>query len=297
MSIDDDMNDLSAFQGNATEDGNMRLDFELDPTVNGLDPSMTSTTDGQDPTLISTNTRKPRVKLTAEKLLSTKGLPYVMEHAPKSCRISKHKTAYDNLTNFLQFYQLWAHNLYPKAKFKDFTSLCESLGKTDKELREYRMNLVRKDMGILLGDDIPNVPDMQMHDTGVLPAHQGRNSLFVTDESTSATDRGNAQYGYEATKIVSLDKDKNQNNDGNYDDDDDDDDDVLYSSHHQRHTNEMLSTTDTNIRQHTQNGYALPNAEELDELSKITTVASTTNNGNDIASDEEMAMMRDMDTF
>ncbi|QEU58068.1 Csm3 [Kluyveromyces lactis] len=292
MSIDDDMNDLSAFQGDATEDGNMRLDFELDPTVNGLDPSMASTADGQDPTLISTNTRKPRVKLTAEKLLSTKGLPYVMEHAPKSCRISKHKTAYDNLTNFLQFYQLWAHNLYPKAKFKDFTSLCESLGKTDKELREYRMNLVRKDMGIVLGDDITNVPDIQMHDTGVPPARQGQDGLFVTDESTSTTDRGNAQHGYEATKTVSRDKDKSQDNDGNYDDDDD----VLYSSHLQRHTNEMLSTTDTNIRQQTQKGSALPNAEELDELSKITTVTSTTNNGDDIASDEEMAMMRDMDT-
>ncbi|QLQ80135.1 hypothetical protein HG537_0D01360 [Torulaspora globosa] len=101
-----------------------------------------------DPTAVvgSLRRRRPQVKLTAERLLGERGLPYVMKQAPKAIRISKRRNEHDNLSHIIQFYQLWAHDLFPKARFDDFIKLCHSLGKSDKELREYRKNLYRSEM-------------------------------------------------------------------------------------------------------------------------------------------------------
>lgn len=101
-----------------------------------------------DPTAVvgSLRRRRPQVKLTAERLVGERGLPYVMKQGPKAIRISKRRNAYDNLSHIIQFYQLWAHDLFPKARFDDFIKLCHSLGKSDKELREYRKSLYRNEM-------------------------------------------------------------------------------------------------------------------------------------------------------
>lgn len=129
-------------------------------TVNGeseiVDPTVA------DPTVTAPlKRRKPQVKLTAERLLGEKGLPYVMKHAPKRIRISKRRSAHDNLSQIVQFYQLWAHELYPKARFNDFVKLCQSLGKSDKLLREYRRNLYREELlgGSGVGEKTPQVDE------------------------------------------------------------------------------------------------------------------------------------------
>lgn len=106
----------------------------VDPTV--ADPTVTA----------PLKRRRPQVKLTAERLIGEKGLPYVMKNAPKRVRISKRRNAHDNLSHIVQFYQLWAHELFPKARFNDFIKLCQSLGKNDKLLREYRKNLYREEL-------------------------------------------------------------------------------------------------------------------------------------------------------
>lgn len=136
------------------ESDSLLLDFngsggaQKDPTIpNGLDGSVVDPTIA-DPTAIVTKKRRPQVKLTAEKLLSDKGLPYVLKNAHKRIRISSKKNSYDNLSNIIQFYQLWAHELFPKAKFKDFMKICQTVGKTDPVLREYRVSLFRDEMGM-----------------------------------------------------------------------------------------------------------------------------------------------------
>lgn len=64
---------------------------QKDPTVpNGLDGSVVDPTIA-DPTAITARKRRPQVKLTAEKLLSDKGLPYVLKNAHKRIRISSKK--------------------------------------------------------------------------------------------------------------------------------------------------------------------------------------------------------------
>lgn len=104
-----------------------------------------------DPTAVNTKKRRPQVKLTAERLLSSRGLPYVAKYAPKRIRISKSRSTYENLSNILQFYQLWAHELFPKVRFKEFVRLCNSIGKNDVEVRNYRMEIFRKDMDAQYG--------------------------------------------------------------------------------------------------------------------------------------------------
>lgn len=121
--------------------------------IDGVDPTIA------DPTVTAPlKRRRPQVKLTSERLLGEKGLPYLMRNGPKRVRISSsRRNAHDNLSHIIQFYQLWAHDVYPKAKFNDFIRLCHSLGKSDKLLREYRTNLYREEINP--GDGAQNNAD------------------------------------------------------------------------------------------------------------------------------------------
>ncbi|CAI4048074.1 hypothetical protein SKDZ_13G1780 [Saccharomyces kudriavzevii ZP591] len=181
---------------------------QSDPTIpNGLDSSVIDPTIA-DPTAIVTRKRRPQVKLTAEKLLSDKGLPYVLKNAHKRIRISSRKNSYANLSNIIQFYQLWAHELFPKAKFKDFMKICQTVGKTDPVLREYRVSLFRDEM------------DMSS-DVGTREAEQSlKAQLPVAAEHVTGTS---------AEPIAAAPS--NAQDKSNINDDDDDDDDDIYHFH------------------------------------------------------------------
>lgn len=124
--------------------------IEISPDDIQIDPSSINVID---PTMFQTTKKKVQAKLTYEKMVSKKGLPYILENGPKYAKISKRKKPYDNLCHFLQFYQLWGHELFPKARFKDFITLCKNLGKSDKDLKLYRMNVMKKELGISSIDD------------------------------------------------------------------------------------------------------------------------------------------------
>lgn len=163
-----------------------------DPTLPAPDPTMIDPT-AVDPTEVAVKVRRPQVKLTAEKLMGPKGLPYVMKKAPKMIHISsKRKHAHDNLSKIIMFYHVWAHSLFPKAKFRDFVKLCNTLGKSDSVLRQYRMNLFRADMGIDPVDESTQVPGGQDGDLDTLGADDdedipgvdtGTPSLFVNQQN------------------------------------------------------------------------------------------------------------------
>ena len=142
-------------------DHNKRQEDLIGSDISGIDPTAI------DPTTISAKPRRAQVRLTAEKLLSDKGLPFVIKYAPKRIRISTSKrSAYQNISNITQFYQLWAHNLFPKANFSDFIKLCHSLGKNDKTLREYRIQLFRNEMlGLHSGSAVTNTSSNSTLDT------------------------------------------------------------------------------------------------------------------------------------
>lgn len=259
------------------EQDDLMMNYGADPTIPNVDPTVDPTnvdptipldpTDvgstALDPTVIAVKTRRPQVKLTTERLLSNGGLPYVMKKAPKSIRISSRKNAQQNLSQIVQFYQLWAHELFPKAKFRDFIKLCETLGKTDKTLREYRSNLYRAEMGI---DPIGIPEDEAQLDTQpiandiettiVEPTQDavttGQPSLFVEQDSIEI----NNQPTPVTTTTDSL---NNDNESEGFEDDDDDDD--LYS------ISTLKSSTKKIVADLNQEGQQ-PSQYEMDELMK-----------------------------
>ncbi|TPX66029.1 hypothetical protein SpCBS45565_g04747 [Spizellomyces sp. 'palustris'] len=74
------------------------------------------------------------VKLDAEKLLGPSGLPRLRHLSSKLTFKGKgHET--ENLRKLIAFYQIWAHNLFPKLKFASF------IERTEKVCRERRMKI------------------------------------------------------------------------------------------------------------------------------------------------------------
>lgn len=147
--MEDEYHMLNAGFDDPTDIHQPRDDEPDNLTTSTMDPTMV------DPTAIMTKTRRIQVKLTGEKLMDpNRGLDHLMKIGKSKIRISKRKSAYDNLNGIVQVYQLWAHQLYPKAKFRDFLKLTQQLGKTDRMLRDFRKNVIRKEMGIpIIGDE------------------------------------------------------------------------------------------------------------------------------------------------
>ncbi|CAB4256929.1 similar to Saccharomyces cerevisiae YMR048W CSM3 Replication fork associated factor, required for stable replication fork pausing [Maudiozyma barnettii] len=278
-------------------DSNDPTVIQQDPTV--LDPTVL------DPTVIATKTRRPQVKLTSEKLLSDPGLPFVMKHAPKRIRIStSRKSAQRNLSNIVQFYQLWAHNLFPKAKFRDFIKLCETLGKTDKSLKEYRANLYREDMGIdPVGyteehDDNHNTSSATNndteHDTNSMPNRE--RSLFVNQDSISIPTESAISQDTPILSTNDIATTRTENNRKSDNDDLDDDDDDLYSisaiSSKRIIINENHETEETNSSSTGSNFVPtenMPSQIELDEMMHEMTNIEQQNSGFNSTNKEKTA--------
>ncbi|SSD60683.1 uncharacterized protein SCODWIG_02444 [Saccharomycodes ludwigii] len=144
-------------------------DMQLDPTAINLNVSVDNIngsnivdsvgeSDGNtDPTAtININKRKfgnTLSSLNSDILLSSKGLPYIVENAQKRIKISSKKSNYDNLSNIIEFYQIWAHQCFPKFRFRDFINNCERIGKVDRDIKDYRLNLFLKEANIKIGMD------------------------------------------------------------------------------------------------------------------------------------------------
>ncbi|KNC97301.1 uncharacterized protein SPPG_07230 [Spizellomyces punctatus DAOM BR117] len=78
--------------------------------------------------------KRELVKLDAEKLLGPSGLPRLRHLSSKLTFKGKgHET--ENLRKLIAFYQIWAHNLFPKLKFASF------IERTEKVCRERRMKI------------------------------------------------------------------------------------------------------------------------------------------------------------
>ncbi|KAK9479445.1 replication fork protection component Swi3-domain-containing protein [Lipomyces japonicus] len=73
--------------------------------------------------------RKAVAKLDVERLLSVDGLLDLRVRAQRM-RFKGKGHEYKDLGRLLECYQLWAHNLFPKAKFADFLQTTERLGRT-----------------------------------------------------------------------------------------------------------------------------------------------------------------------
>lgn len=85
--------------------------------------------------------RRVMVKLDEDKLMSARGIPYLQAKVKTKLlpHLKKEKgNELRNLNKILQFYQLWAHGLYPRANFQDFIQMARATGKKP------RMKLMRQ---------------------------------------------------------------------------------------------------------------------------------------------------------
>lgn len=88
--------------------------------------------------------RRVLIKLDEDKLMATRGIPYLQTKVGSKLmpRLKKQKgSGLRDLSKILQFYQLWAHGLYPRANFQDFIQMARATGKKPR-IRMYRQQWI-----------------------------------------------------------------------------------------------------------------------------------------------------------
>lgn len=136
--------------------------------------------------------RRVMVKLDEDKLMSARGIPYLQAKAKTKLfpHLKKDKgNELRNLNKILQFYQLWAHGLYPRANFQDFIQMARSTGKRPR-MKMMRQSWIADEKSAGLGVNAlheevietgqePSVPVIaDLPETGF---NQNPDSLFVGD--------------------------------------------------------------------------------------------------------------------
>lgn len=116
------------------------------------------------------STRAKLAKVDDDRVMTNpNGLEYIVKNYPKVTRVMKKRDAKlarrlasdayrlasgslrrrlkyeneaDNLSTVLQFYQLWCHELFPKANFKDCIKLIRAYGHKSAQIKFYRRDLL-----------------------------------------------------------------------------------------------------------------------------------------------------------
>lgn len=96
--------------------------------------------------IIQNHTKLKRIFHKNDKALQKKLLSNKSSLSSKAVRQMKYENEYNNLSSILQFYQLWCHGLFPKAKFKDCIQLVRSFGAKSSQLKIYRRELIEKEL-------------------------------------------------------------------------------------------------------------------------------------------------------
>ena len=92
----------------------------------------------------------------------------------------------------LQFYQLWCHGLFPKAKFKDCLQLLRSFGSKSGQLKLYRRELIEQELRKLkeskgiMDTESMEIPETQNQQNEPLPDNQGPEGIHdIADDDWS----------------------------------------------------------------------------------------------------------------
>lgn len=74
--------------------------------------------------------RAPQAKLDDTRLLGPSGIPKIRDNLRKKIKIRGKGHELQDLSIFIEQYQFWAHELFPKAKFRDALKMIRKVGKT-----------------------------------------------------------------------------------------------------------------------------------------------------------------------
>ncbi|KAJ6262830.1 Chromosome segregation in meiosis protein [Drechslerella dactyloides] len=160
----------------------------------------------------------------SSRLIGPDGIPYLQQHAAKKLKFKGKGHEIADLGRLLNFYQIWADNMYPKANFKDVLEIIEKLGSSrgmqrqrEEWIEEFKMKQLEEDDRLVgrarevLAKDEPTTD------------HLGRKIIRVADPS-----RGKPES--EATKAADANREQANADAGDslffHDDDDDLDEDL-----------------------------------------------------------------------
>lgn len=85
--------------------------------------------------------RAPQAKLDDARLLGPLGIPKIRDHVRNKIRIRGKGHELQDLSHFIENYQFWAHELFPKAKFRDTIKMIRKVGKT-KLMKSHRRGII-----------------------------------------------------------------------------------------------------------------------------------------------------------
>lgn len=85
--------------------------------------------------------RAPQAKLDDERLLGPMGIPKIRDDLRKKIRFRGKGHELQDLGKFIELYQFWAHELFPKAKFRDAVKMIGKVGKS-KSMKSKRRQII-----------------------------------------------------------------------------------------------------------------------------------------------------------
>ncbi|KAF3927551.1 hypothetical protein AA313_de0204513 [Arthrobotrys entomopaga] len=210
---------------------------------------------------ITVRKRKAPTKLSEEMLLGPKGIPYIREHAPKKLKFRGKGHELSDIKRLLTFYQIWADNLYPKAKFQDAIDIIDKLGssrsmhnKREEWIEEEKMQQMDEDNRLVQKAREVLTIDSKEYDAA------GRRVLRINDISAADME---ARLN-EATKTSTSRPIRDTNENSLFFDDNDDDDDDGFSD-----LDDILRETAKSYPAHVASAGNELNEDEMDELDEM----------------------------
>lgn len=182
---------------------------------------------GLDEEVVVKKQRNLAPRLDEDKLINPEiGIPYLRQRVKTRILPKLKKTKgseFRDLTILLQFYQLWAHKLYPRANFNDFIEMARKSGKTPR-MRMFRQMWISEEKTNKLGvnaehEEDQNDPiDMNFPDQNVTNFASGSytnsngdndqvmdtGGLFVGDGHESEDEADNVRISSTATTRVAT---------------------------------------------------------------------------------------------
>jgi hypothetical protein len=168
--------------------------------------------------------RRTMAKLDDDRLINpTMGIPYLQRKVVSGLmpRLKKRKgEELRDLSTILQFYQLWAHKLYPKANFGDFIQIARTAGKTPR-MRMFRQGWISDEKAKKLGIDAVQGEDKgdAENDSTKITANGTTNSTVVGRNSNSTNATGPSNTGDLFVGHVNEDEFEGIDFDDDFDDD------------------------------------------------------------------------------
>lgn len=234
---------------------------------------------------IKLTTRAKIAKIDNERVFNEKGLPYLTKNHQKVVRTlrkkdkeflkvskpsksAKYQHEYDNLETVLQFYQIWCHNLFPKARFKDCIQLLRRLGRTSSQLKLYRRELIELELNKIRVEK------------GIIDEHHSDDDIYATPAEPVVVENDDDEDDWSF-----MNRPKNKRRNGLFVDEDDEDEE-----------DPPLISNDTNLPIASSNPTALEEDSDdpfSDDPDLISTVHEEIPDEQDFQDDNDMELMRE----